>query len=233
MLRWRTQKQFAHSHHASGIGARLRAPVGARPTSRRASYTRTRCGRLYAQRKGMPVKRGREVDVGPNLGYTTTGPPVSSERALRAGAGLPSALRSRHPLVGAVLGSGQDFFRAPLYRFVADDALSAACAERSKASRPSAIGPSSSLVLWKTTDSSSDVPRPISQLSLRHPAKPLAARRPTLATRLPSSLSKTSSLFSRARVDSFFVISFPTIHIGSIRTTVVRHPRVVTRLPAR
>jgi hypothetical protein len=87
---------------------------------------------------------------------------------------------------------------------VADDALSAACAERSKASRPSAIRPSSSYVLWKTTDSSSDVPRPISQLYLRHPRQsrsPLAGRkcRPPLATRLPSSLLKTSTFSRRNR----------------------------------
>ena len=55
------------------------------------------------------------------------------------------------------------FATAPAEGSVAD-ALSAACAERKK---PSAIGPSSSYVLWKTTDSSSDVPRPISQLYLR------------------------------------------------------------------
>ena len=75
---------------------------------------------------------------------------------------------------------------------VADDALSAACTERSKASRPSAIGPSSSYVLWKTTDSSSDVPRLILQLYLGHPAKPLAVRRP----KVPPATSYTFALFS-------------------------------------
>jgi hypothetical protein len=82
---------------------------------------------------------------------------------------------------------------------VADAALSAACAERSKASRPSAIGPCCHCLLsqlWKTTDSRTDLPRPIrnSTYGTRQSRSPLVGRmcRPPLATRLPSSLLKTS-----------------------------------------
>ena len=131
--------------------------------------------------------------------------PTPSQRShcLRSRPATPTAVFATAPAPEAANDSAiaASARRSSAEGSVADDALSAACAERSKASRPSAIGPSSSYVLWKTTDSSSDVPRPISQLSLRHPAKPLAARRPKvpspLATRLPSSLLKTSIFLER------------------------------------
>ena len=59
------------SHHASGrpsIAARLRHPCSTY-TSRRATLCKAQVTDYNAQRKGTPVKRGREVDVGPHLGY--------------------------------------------------------------------------------------------------------------------------------------------------------------------
>ena len=128
--------------------------------------------------------------------YSYASPCSVSQRShcLRSRPATPTAVFATAPAPEAANDSAiaASARRSSAEGSVADDALSAACAERSKASRPSAIGPSSSYVLWKTTDSSSDVPRPISQLSLRHPAKPLAARRP----KVPPATSYTFALFS-------------------------------------
>jgi hypothetical protein len=81
---------------------------------------------------------------------------------------------------------------------VADDALSAASSAAAKPRGPLPLGLRRRF--WKTTDSSSDVPRPISQLSLRHPAKPLAARRP----KEPPATSYTFALFSIKNIPFFW-----------------------------
>ena len=95
----------ARSHHASSIGARLRVPVGARsvlglpPGGHKDQVTDYTPSALYAgevrSRSGCGPEPGLHDDEAPSE--------QCQARAEGTGAGLPSALRSRHPLAGAVV----------------------------------------------------------------------------------------------------------------------------------
>jgi hypothetical protein len=92
------------------------------------------------------------------------------------------------------------------------------------------------LSLFLSLSLSLDVPRPISQLylrrnlgPLRHPAKPLAARRPkvppaTSYTRLPSSLLKTSILLLPTTPLIYYRVGVVQARVGQIVTCFAYRP---------
>ena len=140
--------------------------------------------------------------------YSYASPCSVSQRShcLRSRPATPTAVFATAPAPEAANDSAiaASARRSSAEGSVADDALSAASSAAAKPRGPLPLGLRRRF--WKTTDSSSDVPRPISQLYLRHPAKPLSPLvgrkcRPPLATRLPSSPFKTSIFFADGRKD--------------------------------